>query len=125
MKNEAVFKNRDKAEDAVCQAFVQLGLLAGIDVANGTGPADLDAESIQACYQSNFSDPHFLGGPCCFNYAKTLSQVDQIFVSAFDVSDRLLSYIAAGNDPAKTKAAKVAIAVIEAAKGWMQKVVAS
>ena len=117
------FKDRFKAEDAVCQAFVKLGVLADVDVESGAGPADLDADLIEACYQANFSDPHFLGGPCCFNHATSLSHVDKIFTPAFDVSNRLIRFIAERNDPVKMKAAEDAAEVIRLAKQWLVKVV--
>lgn len=114
------FKNRYKAEDAVCEAFVTLGTLAGIDVDSGKGPGDLDEDLIAACYQSNFGDPHFLGGPCIFNYADSLAKVERIFVPAFDVSNRLVEYIAKSGDDVKTYTAKQAAAVISSAYGWLK-----
>ena len=77
VKKTTTFRNRDNAESQVCKAFVALGKLAGVDVDNGTGPADLDAALIAAAYQSNYDDPHFLGGPFCFNYAVTTADVDE------------------------------------------------
>lgn len=121
---QASFKNRSKAEDAVCQAFVKLGGLAGVDVNDGTGPTDLDADLIDACYQSNFNDPHFLGGPCCFTYATSQYHVDRIFGVASDVSTRLVTYIARHGNAQKNGAAVEAVAVITQAKAWLTKVVA-
>jgi hypothetical protein len=122
-QKETSFKNIDQAADAVCQAFARLGDLAGVDVNSGEGPADLDADLIRACYQSNFSDPHFLGGPCCFQHAGNMSQVDRIATAAFDVSSRLVKYIGHNNDAVKTKAAQDAAAIISQAITWLTKVV--
>jgi len=87
------FRNRDNAESQVCQAFTTLGVLAGVDVDQGSGPGDLDADLIQAAYESNFSDPHFLGGPFCFNYAKTRDQVDALAEKARAVTDGFAAYM--------------------------------
>lgn len=123
-KNKTVFRSRNNAEDAVCRAFAELGILAGVNVGIGTGPADLDDDLIDACHQSYFNDPHFLGGPCSFGYAKSLDQVDELFAPAFEVSGRLLKYIMARGDPVKTKAAESALTVITNANIWMQKIAA-
>ena len=123
-QRQTSFKNRSKAEDAVCQAFVKLGRLAGVDVNDGTGPTELDADLIEACYQSNFNDAHFLGGPCCFIYATSLCHVDRIFGVASDVSTRLVTYIAKLGDAEKNGAALEAVAVITQAKAWLTKAVA-
>jgi|GEM_PF-3847362 len=117
------FKNRYKAEDAVCEAFVTLGTLAGVDVFSGDGPADLDKDLIAACRESNYGDPHFLGGPGCFNHAKSLMHVERIFVPATDVSDRLLRYIERRGDASKIAAAKESVLVITSAHAWMTRVV--
>lgn len=118
-----MFKNRYKAEDAVCQAFVILGTLAGIDVSKGDGPADLDKDLISACYESNYGDPHFLGGPGCIIRADSLMRVDRIFIPALDVSERLFQYIEKGGNAAKTKTAEESIEVISAAHVWLKKIV--
>lgn len=119
------FKNRHKAEDAVCEAFVTLGTLAGIDVSRGNGPADLDEELISACHESYYGDPHFIGGPGSFNYAESLEHVERIFNPAFNVSERLFRYVEKIGDATKTKTAEETIAVITAAHVWLKKVVAA
>lgn len=124
MSSETIrFKNRYKAQDAVCEAFVILGTLAGVDAASGKGPADLDKALISACQESFYSDPHFLGGPACFHYAKTTANVERIFNSAFDVSERLYQYIERQGDLAKIKAAEESIAVIDSAHVWLNRTI--
>lgn len=115
------FRNRDNAESQVCQAFTALGVLAGVDVDQGNGPDDLDADLIQAAYESNFSDPHFLGGPFCFNYAKTKDQVDALAEKARAVTDGFAAYIRAHGTQESIQEADGHIAVIEAAIAWLRK----
>jgi hypothetical protein len=81
-------------------------------------------ELITACQESFYSDPHFLGGPAVFNYAKTAAHVERIFNSAFDVSERLCRYIENQGDATKTTAAEEPIAVISAAHVWLMRVMA-
>jgi hypothetical protein len=124
-KETIKFKNRYKAEDAVCEAFVTLGALAGIDVASGKGPADLDEKLQSACRESYYGDPHFIGGPGSFNHAASLEHVERIFNPTFDVSERLFRYIEKKGDATKTETAEEAIAVITAAHVWLKKAVAA
>jgi hypothetical protein len=119
------FKNKLKAQEAVCESFVALGALAGINASNGCGPVDVDEDLISACHEAYFSDPHFLGGPACFHYAQTLEKVERIFESVFNISERLCQYIEHEGNPKKTKAAERSMAVIASAYAWMKKVTAA
>jgi hypothetical protein len=114
------FRNRDAAESQVCQAFAALGKLAGVDVDHGKGPDDLDAKLIQAAYQSNFDDPHFLGGPACFNYATTAADVDVITAKADAVTQGFAKYIHAKGNDADIRQAEMHIALINAAIAWLR-----
>lgn len=115
------FRNRDAAESQVCQAFAALGKLAGVDVEQGKGPDDLDARLIQAAYQCNFEDPHFLGGPACFHYATTAAEVDALAAKAGEVTDGFATYIHNKGNDAGSRQAEMHIALIDAAIAWLRK----
>ncbi|NHZ99098.1 hypothetical protein [Massilia sp. CCM 8734] len=91
--NGAPFLSRDDAESRLCNAIAALGRLAGIEVDQGEGPEDIDSVLIDAAYQCNFADPHFLGGPCAFNYVETADDVDKLAMKAAPVIRGLLGYI--------------------------------
>lgn len=114
------FRNRDAAESQVCQAFAALGKLAGVDVDHGNGPDDLEAKLIQAAYQSNFDDPHFLGGPACFHYATTEADVDVLTAKAGAVTQSFAKYINSKGNDADSRQAEMHIALIDAAIGWLR-----
>ncbi|MET3109262.1 hypothetical protein AAKU58_004113 [Oxalobacteraceae bacterium GrIS 1.18] len=113
------FKNKYHVEHAVCLAFTKLGMLAGVNVGYGTGPDDLDQDLIMACYESNFGDPHFLGGPTCIIRIESMEKIDKVFTKAFGVADRLAHYISAHGSVNKVKLAKQNHAVIVAAHRWL------
>lgn len=115
------FRNRDNAEDQVCQAFTALGELAGVEVDQGVGPDGLDAELVQAAYECNFSDPHFLGGPCIFHYATTKDQVDALAAKAGVVTQGYSAYFRGRGCQETIQKADAHIAVIEAAIAWLRK----
>jgi hypothetical protein len=115
------FRNRDSAESQVCKAFVALGQLAGVDTDNGTGPADLDAALIAAAYQSNYGDPHFLGGPFCFNYAVTTADVDKLAGKSAAVTQGFADYFRDRGRQEALAEAETHIALIEAAIAWLRK----
>lgn len=121
----AKFRNRDQAESQVCQAVAALGRLAGIDVDQGDGPEDIDAVLIEAAYQSNFDDPHFLGGPCCFNYAKTTEDVDILKAKAESVTRGLVGYISKRADAKTIQQAETHAATVDSAFAWLRKTVRS
>lgn len=121
---EIKFENRFKAQEAVCESFVALGALAGIDAVNGCGPVDINTALISACQEAYFSDPHFLGGPACFHYAQTLEKVEGIFESAFEISEQLCRYIENKGSAKKIKSAERSMAVIASSYAWMKKVTA-
>jgi len=113
------FKNRYHVENNICLAFVKLGLLAGVNVGLGTGPDDLDKDLIEACYQSNFDDPHFIGGPACIIRIDSMGKINKIFTIAFNVADRLVNYISVNGSVNKIKSAERNRAVIVAAHRWL------
>lgn len=115
------FRNRHNAGDKVCRAFTALGELAGVDVDEGEGPADLDPELVQAAYESNFGDPHFLGGPACFHYADTKEKVNALAVRAAAVTQGYSAYFSARGCQETIQKANAHIAVIEAAIAWLRK----
>jgi len=119
------FKNRDAAEAAVCEAYVKLGELAGIDPAAGIGPTDLAKDLASALQQSYYGDPHFLGGPCCFNYAKTQADVEKIEARGQIVITGLLQYIDLQNVPDKNVQAEAQVKKLETAFAWLKKTVRS
>lgn len=113
------FKNKYAVEGAVCNAFVCLGLLAGVNVGRGTGPEDLDEDLTQACYEANFGDPHFLGGPTCIIRIDSHQKIEKVFSAAFTVADRLIQYISKTGDRKKVQMAQQHRAVIDAAHCWL------
>lgn len=119
------FRNRETAEAQVCGAVASLGKLAGVDVDEGKGPADIDAALIGAVYESNFDDPHFLGGPCCFNYATTVHDVDVLVRKAEPVLSGLSKYISEHMDQETVQKAAMEIALVDAAFAWLRKTVRS
>lgn len=119
--NAATFRNRDDAESQVCKAIAALGRLAGIDVDQGEGPEDIDAVLIEAAYQSNFDDPHFLGGPCCFNYVETADNVDILEMKADPVIRGLVGYIRKRAGEETLQQGEAYAAQVEAAFAWLRK----
>lgn len=115
------FRNREDAETQVCDAIVSLGKLAGIKVDVGEGPDDIDPALTEAAYQSNFNDPHFLGGPCCFNYARTADDVDGLVRNAEPVLSGFSEYISARRSQEEVQKAAEYIAIVEAAFAWLRK----
>ncbi len=115
------FRNRDNAESQVCQAFAALGTLAGVDVDQGKGPDDMDQKLVEAAYQSNFDDPHFLGGPACFHYATTTEKVDTLAAKANAVTEGFAAYIRERGSAETLQEAEGHIALIHAAIAWLRK----
>lgn len=115
------FRNRHDAENQVCQAFTALGVLAGVDVDQGHGPGDLDKNLVQAAYESNFGDPHFLGGPCCFHYVETKDKVDALAAKAEPVMQGFVAYIRERGSPDAVQEAERHVALVEAAIAWLRK----
>lgn len=115
------FRNTEAAESQVCQAFAALGTLAGVDVDSGNGPDDLDAKLIDAAYQSNFDDPHFLGGPACFHYATTPADVDALTAKSDAVTQGFAKYIYTKGNEADIRQAEIYITLINAAIAWLRK----
>lgn len=102
-----------------------LGRLAGIDVDQGNGPEDIDAVLIEAAYESNFDDPHFLSGPCCLNYVENVDDVDRLIEKAAPVTRGLLGYISKRADEETVAAAGAQLALVDAAFTWLRKTVRS
>lgn len=117
----AKFHCRGDAESEVCRAVATLGRLAGIDVDQGNGPEDIDAVLIEAAYESNFDDPHFLGGPCCFDYAKDVSDVDRLIARAAPITRGLVGYIGKRADGETIASASEQLALIDSAFTWLKK----
>lgn len=117
----ATFHNRDDAESQVCKAVAALGRLAGIDVDQGEGPEDIDAVLIEAAYQSNFDDPHFLGGPCCFNFVDSVADVDTLEMKADPVTHGLVGYIRKRAGQKTLQQAEAHAALVNAAFVWLRK----
>lgn len=121
----ATFHNRDDAESQVCKAVAALGRLAGIDVDQGEGPDDIDAVLIEAAYQSNFDDPHFLGGPCCFNRVDSVADVDILEMKAAPVTRGLVGYIRKRAGGETLQQAEAHAALVDAAFAWLRKTACS
>ena len=92
-----------------------------MEVDQGVGPDGLDAELVQAAYECNFADPHFLGGPCIFHYAKTNDQVDALAANARVLTQGYSAYFSGRGCQETIQRADAHIAVIEAAIAWQRK----
>jgi hypothetical protein len=108
------------AEQQMCKAIAALGQLAGIDVDVGQGPADIDVMLIEAAYESNFDDPHFLGGPCCFGFVDSVVDVDILKLQADVVVRGLVGYIRRQGDRDAILQAELQLALVEAAFMWLR-----
>lgn len=124
-ESATAFQSRGDAEAHLCKAVATLGRLAGIDVDQGSGPEDIDAVLIEAAYESNFDDPHFLGGPCCFDYAENVADVEHLVAKAAPVTKGLVGYIRRRADAETIAAAGEQLALIDAAFAWLRKTVRS
>jgi hypothetical protein len=107
-----------QAEVQICCAIAALGRLAAIDVDLGDGPEDIDANLIQAAYESNFNDPEFLGGPGCFQRARTPADVEALAARTGLVTRGLHRYIATRGGAGAADRAEAELAAIEAAIAW-------
>lgn len=121
----ADFHSRDDAEMQICRAVAALGRLAGIDVDQGEGPDDIDAVLIEATYESNFDDPHFIGGPGCLNDVENVDGVDLLTARATPITRGLLGYICKRANDHTIAAAEAQVALIDAAFAWLRKTVCS
>ena len=80
-------------EDQICTAITRLGELAGIDVARGEGPEDIDGALIQAAYECHFDDPQFLGGSGFLRTAASIADVEALGARAGRVVRGLIRYL--------------------------------
>lgn len=87
-------RNRYDAESLFCSLFVDAGEALGVpafgEKGTGQGPK-LSAGSVEVIHSCEFSDPHFIGGPGAFNFAKTVSQANRIFERAEPYASELHS----------------------------------
>lgn len=107
-----------QAEVQICCAIAALGRLAAIDVDLGDGPEDIDANLIQAAYESNFNDPEFLGGSGCFQRASTPAEVDALAARTGVVTRGLHRYIATRGGAGALDRARTQLTVIQDAIAW-------
>ena len=119
-----LIRDRAEAEAQVCAAIATLGRLAGIDVDLGDGPEDIDANLIQAAYESNFDDPHFLGGPGCISHAAAPGDVTALADRAGVVTRGLARYIGKRGTEATVQQAHVEVARVDTAFAWLSHQVA-
>jgi hypothetical protein len=81
-------KNRYDAETLFCEALVEAGFTAGISPygeEETNTSHQFSADTIKAIHECEFGDPHFIGGPAIFNFAKSRADVDRIFERAAPV----------------------------------------
>jgi hypothetical protein len=114
------FENYQDAESRVCTAIASLGRLAGIDVDLGEGPDDIDANLIQAAYESNFADPVFLGGPGCFARIDQPGALAAVDARASRVTRRLAHYIARRGGEEAAQQAQAHMLAVDAALAWLR-----
>lgn len=112
--------DRNAAEIEVCTAIATLGRLAGIDVDLGEGPDDIDANLIQAAYESNFSDPAFLGGPGCFDQLDEPGVLATLDARTGQVTRGLARYIARRGGAEAMQQVQSQLARIDAAFAWLR-----
>lgn len=79
-------KNRYQAESMFCKLFVDAARVLRVP-SYGEEPDDqerhrLSQGTVQVVHECEFEDPHFIGGPGAFNFAKSLGQVNRIFEHA-------------------------------------------
>lgn len=96
-------------------------MLAGVDVAYGRGPADMDASLIEAAHESYFDDPHFLGGPCCFAYAETDEDADELLRLVDPILSGLSNYIRTRSVSETVQQAEGHVAMVQGAFAWLRK----
>lgn len=94
-------KNRYQAESHFCKLFFEAGQALNIPKYGESGDGgeryDLSAAVISAMHQCEFDDPHFIGGPGAFNFAKTHTDVERIFARAEPIAEELCAALEATN----------------------------
>jgi len=79
-------KDRYQAETAFCDLFVSAGRRLGVPAFGEPecegSEQELSATTIAVIHECEFYDPHFIGGPCKFNFAKSHEDVERIFLRA-------------------------------------------
>jgi hypothetical protein len=85
-------KNRYNAESAFCELFVEAGRTIGVPSFGAEPPysgTHLTLSTVKAIHQCEFEDPHFIGGPGAFNFAKSAAEVERIFSRAEPIAAEL------------------------------------
>ncbi len=83
---KAKIKNAYDAESLFCSLFVAAGESLGLpsygEEAGANQAIALSEDVVRVLHQCEFDDPHFIGGPGAFNFAKTVASVNKIFERA-------------------------------------------
>lgn len=115
-----MIKNRGKAESMFCKLFVDAGRALNVPAygeADSTGLErhHLSSGTLQAIQECEFDDPHFIGGPGAFSFAKSAAQVNRIFEKAEPITTELTGAL----DREAPSAATLFRANIDEIKVWM------
>lgn len=113
-------KNRYKAESMFCKLFVDAGRVLGVPQYGDADDCDreqhhLSAGSVQVVHECEFGDPHFIGGPGAFNFAKSTAQVNRIF----ERSEPIVSELYSALGRVRPDYAKRFRAELDEIKNWM------
>jgi hypothetical protein len=116
-------KDQFQAESQFCQLFFEAGQALNIptygEFRDRGAKSDLSTAVVSAIHQCQFDDPHFIGGPCAFSYAKSRSAVERIFARAEPIAAELCAALEASN-PKKALDFRARLTEINA---WMLQVV--
>ncbi|WP_146097404.1 hypothetical protein [Rhodoferax sp. TS-BS-61-7] len=99
-------KNRYQAESNFCKLFFEAGQTLNIpkygESCHRGERSDFSAAVIRAMHQCEFDDPHFIGGPGAFIFAKSHTDVERIFRRAEPIAEELCKALEA-IDPTKAR----------------------
>jgi hypothetical protein len=96
-----MIQNRYQVESHFCKLFFEAGQTLLVpkygEAGDGRESADLSSAAIEVMHQCEFDDPHFIGGPGAFNFAKSRSDVERIFARAEPIAKELCTALGATN----------------------------
>ncbi|GAB2182562.1 hypothetical protein DLREEDagrD3_27850 [Denitratisoma sp. agr-D3] len=111
-------KHRGQAESLFCDLFYEAGMALGVP---GYGESDKESHLgvssavVDVIHQCEFGDPHFVGGPGVFSFAKKKESVEKIFSRAAPFATELLALL----DERNPNFAEKFRAELAAIKDWM------
>lgn len=111
-------KNRYKAESMFCELFVKAGRALGVPPYGEDDRGDkhkLNSDTIDVIHECEFEDPHFIGGPGAFNFAKSRESINRIFERAEPVAVEVCAALET-LDPARAQEFRMRLDEI---RNWM------